>query len=188
MAPHHSEPGSTMLPHGSGARWRVLQFLTALTVRCDPLVDLRLRAAVHSDAQWALLQRLTPFDRSHHLQVYDALRQTGHSDPDLLLAGALHDVGKADARGRVWLVHRVARVLLAKLAPDSLSNLSDNGNALMHGLYLCVRHASLGAQLAEAAGASSRCCELIARHEENAERVADPGLLALIKADQGARA
>ena len=178
-----------MLPHGSGARWRVLQFLTALSVRPNPEVDLRLRAVVQNDALWALLRRMTPFDRSHHLHVYEALRSAGYSDPDLLLAGALHDVGKADDRGRVWLVHRVTKVLLARRAPGLLNNLTNvKGNAFAHGLYLCVQHAELGALLAESAGASPRCCELIRLHEEDADSVADRDLLALIRADHGARA
>lgn len=189
MAQHPSEAGSNTLRKGSGARWRVLQFLTALSVRTDPQVDLRLRSVVQNDAQWALLQRLTPFDRSHHLHVYDALRRAGHSDPDLLLAGVLHDVGKADDRGRVWLLHRVAKVLLARHAPGLLSRLSNSqGNAVTHGLFLCVWHAELGARLAHAAGASARCCELIARHEEDSENVTDRDLLALILVDHGARA
>jgi hypothetical protein len=49
------------------------------------------------------------------------------------------------------------------------------------GLYLARHHAALGARIAANAGASARCCELIARHEGPAGD--DGALAALMAAD-----
>ena len=171
---------------GNGATWRIAQFFTALTHRHDREVDQRLRRVLLNEAQWQLMARLAPFDRAHALRVRDDLVAAGYTDPDLLLAAALHDVGKADAEGRVGLAHRVLVVLLRRFAPDLLARVAQTGGRrLSHGLYLATNHARLGAELAADTGASERCCSLIARHEER-RPVDDPELEALIAADEGA--
>jgi hypothetical protein len=60
-----------------------------------------------------------------------------------------------------------------------------NGHWLKHGLWLSVRHAEIGAELARAAGASERCCDLIASHGQF-PNVSDPQLAALAAADDEA--
>ncbi len=171
---------------GSGVVWRVTQFVHALAHRHDPATDDRLRTVLQNEAQWRLLLRLSAFDRAHHVRVHDALVTAGHSDPDLLLAAALHDVGKADELGRVHLAHRVLKVLLGALWPALLDALARNGGGwLRHGLYLAQHHPRLGGEFAATAGASPRCCELISRHEERLP-VDDPQLRALIQADSRA--
>jgi hypothetical protein len=167
------------------ALWRVQQFVHALGSRPDRAVDLKLRHLLGSDAQWRLLERLTPFDRAHHLRVHQLLLDAGHDDPDLLRAALLHDIGKADERGRVTAVHRAIRVTLRRIAPSLLDRVARKGNRLTHGLWLADCHAETGAALAGRAGASVRCCELIARHEDP-EPDDDSLLAALIAADAAA--
>jgi hypothetical protein len=166
----------------SNALWRVRQFSHALRCRSDPAVDTELRRLLDSDAQWALLTRLTPFDRAHHLRVYALLVASGHDDPDLLRAALLHDVGKADERGRVNPLHRTAHVLLGCIAPGLLRRVAISGGWLSHGLWLSLHHAENGAVLAARAGASERCCALIAAHA-GPLRSSDPLLVALAAAD-----
>lgn len=177
------------LPHRQGLLERVIrrvsQFVRACTARHDPTLDHELRHLLGDARQWALLARLPHFDRLHHLQVYRRLEAMGHHDPDLLRAALLHDIGKADGRGRVMLVHRVARVLLRAVWPAGLGTLArENGSWLTHGLYLAEHHARLGAGLAREAGASERCCRLILLHDER-RRHDDPDLAALAAADDG---
>lgn len=164
---------------------RVSQFVRACTTRHDPALDNELRRLLADDRQWALLARLPHFDRVHHLQVYRRLVASGHSDPDLLRAALLHDIGKADQCGRVMLAHRVARVLLKATWPDALARItSQDGTWLTHGLYLAEHHARLGADLAREGGASERCCELILQHDRHVSG-ADAELAALVAADDG---
>lgn len=138
---------------------------------------------LQNEAQWRLLLRLSAFDRAHHLRVYDTLVAAGYADFNLLLAAALHDVGKADERGRVRLAHRVLKVLLQAIVPGLVGRRA--GGWFGHGLFLAQHHPRLGAELAMAAGVSERCAELIARHEERLP-VDDPQLRVLIQADAGA--
>jgi hypothetical protein len=164
----------------------VLQFANALRLRGDLQVDLRLKSIVQNDQQWKLLERLSAYDRAHHLGVYDSLIVSGWTNEDLLLAAALHDVGKADDVGRVRVAHRVALVLFGRTSPGLLMRLASTpGSRTRHGFYLAVHHAALGAALAADAGAPERCCQLIAGHHDDRAALTDPDLLALMSADQG---
>lgn len=173
--------------HGPLARAirRASQFVSACTTRHDPAVDHELRLVLGDARQWSLLARLPHFDRAHHLQVHRRLVAAGHRDPDLLRAALLHDIGKADERGRVLLVHRVARVLLRSVWPGAMARIANQeGSWLTHGLYLAEHHARLGAELAGEAGASERCCRLILLHDGR-DAQADADLAALAAADEG---
>lgn len=175
---------ATLLETAGG---RVRQFRDASMPLADAMAtDAALRQVVENDQQWQLLARLTPFDRLHHLRVYNLLVEQGETDADLLLAAALHDSGKADDRMRVALPHRVVWVLLGATSPGALVRLASRDNWIGHGLFLAMRHPELGALLAQQAGASERCCELVRRHHEPFDSVADPLLRALILADEEA--
>jgi putative nucleotidyltransferase with HDIG domain len=164
-------------------RWR--QFADAVLCRADPRVDRRIRELLNDDGQWRLVARLTPYDRRHLLTVHDRLVAAGYTDPDLLRAALLHDIGKADERARVGTPHRVLRVVLRRVWPGLLRWLATE-RKLSHRLYLAEHHAALGARAARQAGASERCCALIAAHEATSDATADRLLLALIAADSGA--
>jgi len=117
-------------------------------------------------ASWVTPPQLEVFDRMHvadqrhGLDVVWTLRADGVSDPEVLVAGLLHDAGKGDTG--VWprvayslgqaygpVIWRSARVLPGFRA--ALERLRD--------------HAETSAALAAAAGCSPRTVELI-RHQD----------------------
>jgi hypothetical protein len=113
-------------------------------------------AAWLSPAQLAVFAEMHVADQRHGLDVVEALRAGGTRDPEVLLAGLLHDAGK----GRTGLVPRVVHALgqanlgwvawpVRWLPPmrRSLDRLRD--------------HAETSARMAAAAGCPPRTVELI---------------------------
>ena len=106
--------------------------------------------------QLALFDAMHVADRRHGLDVVAALREGGERDPEVLLAGLLHDAGKGSAG-------LVARVL------QSLGQAHITWPALAVGWLPPMRrslerlrdHAETSARLAEAAGCTPRTVELI---------------------------
>lgn len=147
---------------GSSASWwaaKVRQFRAhrRASVSADERAGL---AAWLSRPQLVLFDAMHIADRRHGLDVVATLRGDGVDDPDLILAGLLHDAGKGDTG--VW--PRVAYSLgqayggwvwaVAGLAPGvraALTRLRD--------------HAEVSARLAAGAGCSARTVELI-RHQD----------------------
>jgi hypothetical protein len=107
-------------------------------------------------AQLALFDAMHVADRRHGLDVVAALRSGGTDDPEVLLAGLLHDAGKGDA----GLVARVAHSLgQARLGWAASPVRRWPG---MAGTLERLRdHAETSARLAEAAGCPRRTVELI---------------------------
>jgi hypothetical protein len=128
-------------------------------------------------AQLDLFDGMHPADRRHGLDVVHALRAGGHAQPELLLAGLIHDCGKG--RGlHVW--HRVGWSLSERYGvavERALQRLPGFRPA-----FVTLRdHAARSAQLAEAAGCSAATVELI----RNQAEPKDPLLgRALLLADQ----
>ena len=130
-----------------------------------------LRASVATDERAVLATWLTPdqlalfdgmhvADRRHGLDVVTALRADGATDPDLLLAGLLHDAGK----GATGLWPRVA-YSLGQAFGHWVWRLAGWRPGFRASLERLHDHAAASATLAEAAGCSARTVELI-RHQE----------------------
>jgi hypothetical protein len=107
-------------------------------------------------AQLALFDGMHLADRRHGLDVVAALRAGGTDDPEVLVAGLLHDAGKGDAGLVPRVVHALGQIGLGWTArvvgwwpgmPATLRRLRD--------------HAETSASLAEAAGCAPRTVELI---------------------------
>jgi hypothetical protein len=113
-------------------------------------------AAWLSAAQLAVFDGMHVADRRHGLDVVAALRAAGEREPDVLLAGLLHDAGK----GNTGIVPRILYSLGQAgigLPVRLLRPLPGMGRALdrLHD------HAEASARLAAAAGCSQRTVELI---------------------------
>lgn len=123
---------------------------------------------------WRYL-RVARGDERHAERTAEILRDLG-ADPDLVLAGLLHDRAKP-AETRLW--HRIAAVLLQTFAPNVRARL-----AMGEGTFArYLDHAARGAELARSEGRSDRVVRLIARHHE---RPADADEALLARADREA--
>ena len=138
---------------------KIRQFVRHLTGR----VSAAERAAL---AGWLTAAQLDLFgtmhraDQRHGLDVVADLRASGHADPELLLAGLLHDASKGPGVG-VW--HRVAWSLGERYGVG-IHALAARLPGFAAALARIREHPERSAELALAAGCSERTAGLI-RHQ-----------------------
>jgi hypothetical protein len=138
---------------------KVRQVRRHLTGRVSPAERAALEVWLNP-AQLELFETMHRADQRHGLDVVEALRVAGHDDPDLRLAGLLHDASKGRSAG---LGHRIAYSLGERYGPRIWSlagRLPGYGDALER----LRRHPDESARLALAAGCSPVTAELI-RHQ-----------------------
>jgi hypothetical protein len=95
-------------------------------------------------------------DRRHGLDVVDTLRADGVSDPEVLVAGLLHDAGKGNTSIGPRVIYSLSSAYGDRIARSV---------AWLPGLAESLRrlraHAETSARMAAAAGCSERTVELI---------------------------
>ena len=137
---------------------RVAQVVTHLRARVTPHEEGFARQILPNGA-WSLFAAMPVADRRHALDVVDRLVAEGHDSPDLLAAALLHDAAKG-RRMRLW--HRVAGVLLERLAPSLLRRLAAaQPSSWRHPFWLYLHHGPMSAELAELAGCTPATARLI---------------------------
>ena len=159
------------------ARYRVRQFTHGLRPFLDPreIEDARARL---TPAEFALFLGAEARDRRHSVDLFEALRAQGATEPELT-AALLHDVGKGPLR--TW--HRIAFVLLHALASGLAPRVEvQDGAPWQQALWRLRHHARLGAERLQAAGSEARVVELVRRHTETPP-VDDPALARFIALD-----
>jgi hypothetical protein len=195
-------------------RYRVKQFIETLMAWRHP-VDIAYAAAclaalapADSAADWArrrsavrsadravdeasplvgLFLAMARADQLHGIAAAHALEEAGFSEPALLGAALLHDVGKTVAPPGI--LARVVTVLGERAAPVLARRWAcwAEGDAIPRGLRrgFVVRrhHPAWGAALVDAAGAPERMTMWIRRHHDPPE--GDTYLAALQRADEG---
>ena len=110
-------------------------------------------------AAFPLFAAMPVADRRHALDVVERLLSAGIDDREVLSAALLHDAAKG-RRMRLW--HRVAGVLLEKLAPAALERLaSPDPRSRRHPFHLYLHHGTLSAEMALVAGCGRRVGEFI---------------------------
>lgn len=146
------------------ARHRVGQFFLYLRARRTP-EDEALVAAILPPALAALFGRMSAGEQLHSLKVMRLLRERGHTQPELLQAALLHDVGKSVAP--INLLERVEAVLVRWLLPGRYARWAQaEPRGWRKPFVTAVNHPAWGADLAARAGAPARVVNLIRRHQD----------------------
>ncbi len=121
----------------------------------------------------ALFKTMSLADQQHSLRVCRGLQSRGCTEPDMLAAALLHDVGKAQGRVPFWtrptivLGKALMPGLLQRLviAPTTLNDRQDLAR-WRRSLSYAWWHAEIGAQLAEGAGLSQQAVLYIRTHHQ----------------------
>ncbi len=165
------------------ARKRVVQGLRGLNpTRAGADVD-RSVLAFLTPEQRRRFEAMPAFDQQHLCRVASHLTSQGVTDPDVLVAGLLHDIGKSDGQTTVRLSDRVGKVVLKRVSPGTLERVAGGyPGGRLPGLALTMLHPELGAHIAHQLGCSERTCWLI-RHHEAATDLGDRDLARLQAAD-----
>jgi hypothetical protein len=148
------------------------QFRGHIRARVSPAERAELATAL-TPAQLAVFDAMPVADRRHGLDVAARLRADGVTEPDVLVAGLLHDAGKGRSVG-VW--PRVAWSLGEAWGPWVVG-MARRLPGFAPALDRIRDHAEISAGLAAAAGCSARTVELIRYQAEPR----DPGAGVLLK-------
>jgi hypothetical protein len=144
--------------------YRSRQFWNALLSPSEGVKTENLRPHL-TVAQLSLFHRMQPSEQAHAYQIFTHLETAGQTDPDLLGAALLHDVGKT--LYPLSIFDRILIVLGKRLFRDARQRwASGNVNGLRRPFIVGERHAEWGAELASQAGATSRTVELIRYHHD----------------------
>ncbi len=162
--------------------YRTRQFWNALPGTRKPVETEALLPHL-SPTQIFLFRRMQRSEQIHAFQVLKLLKAAGQTDPDLLSAALLHDVGKV--LFPISLFDRVLIVLGKAFFPRQARRWSEGTLDRFHRPFVvAAHHPDWGADLAEQAGASPRTVELI-RHHQDISSNDDQQLAALQAADDG---
>lgn len=151
------------------ARYRVCQFWQALSAGPLPeeaWIEIR---SVLAHPEFVLFKRQSHGDQQHAYRVMCTLRSAGQSEPELLAAALLHDVGKSFCRTYWW--DRPLVVLLQGLAPAWSARLARGDvGSWKRPFVVKEQHAEWGADAARKAGCSATTVVLIRRHQDRFRR------------------
>ena len=143
--------------------YRIWQFWQSLQKPPQP-EEYNIARDVLSSAELELFLKLPVPDMNHSLRVFHHLASEGETDPDLLKAALLHDIGKSCHPLRRW--ERVFGVLAVGLFPRRSAVWGQKDPGSIHRpLSVIQQHPAWGADLAEKAGCSQQVVWLIRYHE-----------------------
>lgn len=137
-------------------------------ITADPLpVPVRLEIeTILSPAEAELFYRCQETDQWHAYRVYRTLVDSGQTQPDLLAAALLHDVGKKEVKLTVW--NRILIVVVNAFVPGKVEQWGrENSRGWKKPFAVRLHHPQWGAELARTAGTSDRAVDLIRRHQDS---------------------
>lgn len=143
---------------------RLLQGLRALGTWLRPVEDERAQDYL-TPPLFALYRRMRRSERQHSLRVLHMLLDSGETDPDLLAAALLHDVGKI--RTYFFLPEKVLVVLVKAVSPARYERWgSGSAGGWRRPFAVSLQHPAWGAEMVAAAGGSPLTIDLIRRHQD----------------------
>lgn len=121
--------------------------------------------ALLSLQEMALFGRFCASDQAHSYRVMRTLRDAGETEPDLLKAALLHDIGKSEAD--LSVVDRTLIVIGEHFRPEQAAAWGAGPAEGWRAPFVVrARHAEWGARLAAGAGSNPRVVSLIRRHQD----------------------
>lgn len=162
-----------------GAFYRVRQFFHTLIAKPEASQLEKVDRVLESPLA-ALFMRMSPPDQLHSLRVLDTLQREGQSDPDLLAAALLHDVGKSVYP--LSILDRVIIVLANRFLPGRVIRWGrSEPRGWRRSFVIATQHPHWGAELAAQHGASPRLVALIRHHQDKTPLRNDSGQDALLQ-------
>lgn len=120
---------------------------------------------VLSGPECELFSRFSWSDQQHSYRTFRILQSAGYTQPDLLAAALLHDIGKTRVHLSVWdrsLIVLGERIWPAKMAIWGQGNVQ----GWQRPFVVKQQHPAWGAELARSVGSRPLTVELIRRHQE----------------------
>ena len=146
-------------------RYRLWQFWQILTaVPLEPSMREQV-ATLLSPAELALFSRFSLNDQWHSYRVMKMLQDAGHSQPPLLVAALLHDVGKTKLSLSIW---QRSLIVPASILLPRQTAVWGQGEAVGWKRPFVVKHQhpAWSAEMAAAAGSQPQAVTLMQRHQD----------------------
>jgi hypothetical protein len=150
--------------------YRIHQFWRSLSAKPAPQ-ELEQALAILTPEQRALFTQLQPGEQVHAVGMVQNLVEQGETQPELLVAALMHDVGKL--RYRLRPVERAIIVLVKAVRPVQAQRWGSLPSGGWDGLpgwrkafILAEQHPAWGAEMARQVGVSSLTEMLIRKHHQ----------------------
>lgn len=145
--------------------YRIRQFWQAIWISPPTTEQLAVAQSILTTSQMNLFMQMQASEQNHSLRVLRTIQDQGDTNPDLLVAALLHDVGKIRYPLRLW--ERVFIVLGKKMFPNKSKHW---GQAPPRGwrrpFVVAEQHPLWGGDLCLGAGTAPMAVTLIKRHQE----------------------
>lgn len=149
-----------------GISYRLTQLWWNLTAAPLPVQVRSEIESILNPAQAELFYRFQEPDQWHAYRVYRTIVDSGQTQPDLLAAALLHDIGKTEVKLSVW--DRILIVVAGALLPGKTKQWGQEVDlGWKRPFAVRSHHPRWGASLARAAGSSEITIDLIQRHQDS---------------------